>query len=650
MGTGGCSHALNLGEQVERALELSRAAAEAFKDLPEDTGFRDGLLAFEELSTPLDRVGGWVGLLSQVHPEREVRQQADELEQKLQGHHTAMSLDCDLYAQLAALKPDASMDAESERLWKHALRDYRRAGVDRDEALRARVGNLRAELVHTGQDFDRNLAEDSRGVRVAQGHARLAGLPADFLRAHPEEEDGSLWLSMDPDVRAPLMAYAEDSGLRRDYYIELNNRGMPHNLGLLDRLAELRFELAGLLGYSSWAAYETEVEMVRDADSVRRFLDRVVELARPRAQREHAQLLAEKRRDEPGAHCIYPYEFSFLVERLRRRIADFDSRDVRAYFSYENVRDGVLATAAEVFGVQFTRVDEVETWHPSVEVYELMEDEELLGRFYLDMHPREGKYKHAAMFDLGAGLDGPPEACLVCNFPGSKPGEPGLLEHEQVTTFFHEFGHLLHHLFAGGRRWLSTSGIATEWDFVEVPSQFFEEWAWRPEVLQRFAVHVQSGERIPADLVERMRAAEEVGNGIMVLRQMFFARLALECFGGDPSRIDSTKLVLDLEAELLLTPHLDGCYPQASFGHLHGYGSRYYTYMWSLVIAKDLCASFEGAWLDPKLGRRYRREVLQAGGSRDAADLVRAFLGRDFGTEAFEKWLGGAPAPVAAGS
>ena len=211
--------------------------------------------------------------------------------------------------------------------------------------------------------------------------------------------------------------------------------------------------------------------------------------------------------------------------------------------------------------------------------------------------------------------------------------------HDQVLTFFHEFGHLLHHLFARAERFLSFAGISTEHDFIEVPSQMYEEWAWSPEVLREFARHHETDESIPEDLVRRMRAAEEYGKSREVLGQMFYALLSLSYYDGDPVGSDVTETMLDLKQELGL-PHEEGNNFHASFGHLNGYSAMYYTYMWSLVIAKDLFSRFESDLMNGATANEYRTAVLAPGGSRDARDLVRCFLGREYAFEAFEKWLG----------
>jgi thimet oligopeptidase len=272
----------------------------------------------------------------------------------------------------------------------------------------------------------------------------------------------------------------------------------------------------------------------------------------------------------------------------------------------------------------------------------MFEDGELVGRFYLDMHPRTDKYNHAAQFDVRTGVKGVqiPEAALVCNFPGGEEGDPGLMQHSDVTTFLHEFGHLIHTLFAGHGEWCGIGGIRTEWDFVEAPSQMLEEWAWDPAVLQTFALHHETDEPIPTQLVKQMKQASEFGKGLGVRRQMVYAQISISCYNQDPATLDTDKLVAEITKRYQPFPYVEGTHLQCAFGHLGGYSAIYYTYMWSLVIAKDMFSAFdESNMFEPTVARKYRDSVLAPGGSKPAAELVEEFLGRPFNNKAWERWL-----------
>jgi thimet oligopeptidase len=264
------------------------------------------------------------------------------------------------------------------------------------------------------------------------------------------------------------------------------------------------------------------------------------------------------------------------------------------------------------------------------------------------MHPRPNKYNHAAQFGIRNGLKDRqiPEAALVCNLPGGEAGDAGLCEYGDLETFFHEFGHLLHTMFAGQRRWMGTTGISTEHDFVEAPSQMLEEWVKSPEVLASFAKDPKTNQVIPTALVNRMNRANGFGRGLGVRRQMVYAGTSLGCYDKDPAGVSTDQLLSDLVKKYQPFPYVDGTHFQCAFGHLDGYSAVYYTYMWSLVIAKDLFSKFDKAnMLAPGAARDYRQIVLAAGGSKPAAAIVRDFLGRDFNEQAWKAWLDSTDTP-----
>jgi thimet oligopeptidase len=316
---------------------------------------------------------------------------------------------------------------------------------------------------------------------------------------------------------------------------------------------------------------------------------------------------------------------------------------VRAYFPYEGVKKGVLETAAKFFGVSFQQETNVPSWAPGVETWDVLDEGRVLGRFYLDMHPRPGKYTHDAMFPVLEGIRGKqlPEAALVCNFPAPTANDPGLSDYTDVETFFHEFGHLMHWILGGQNKWAGTSGISMEWDFVEAPSQMLEELLHNPAVLASFAHHYQTGQPIPADLVTRMNRALTFLRAGSVAQQAGFAAMSFDLHDTDPKTLDPDSICdKDFHHYFLfrLSPGTNHFY--ASFEHLGTYSSAYYTYMWDKVIAEDFYAQFDPA--NPLAGEapmRYRHQVLEPGGSMPAADLVKNFLGRPQNMDAFKRWM-----------
>jgi thimet oligopeptidase len=359
---------------------------------------------------------------------------------------------------------------------------------------------------------------------------------------------------------------------------------------------------------------------------------------------DYRVLLERKKEDSPAAEELEPWDASYYIERVRSEKYAFNSQEIRPYLRFENVRDGILEITAELFGLSYKRLAGAAVWHKSVEVYDVYEGRKRLGRFYLDLHPREGKFSHAADFTVMVGLKGVqlPQAALVCNFPDPQHSAgPSLMEYSDVVTFFHEFGHLLHAILSGHSRWLRTSVEGIEFDFIEAPSQILEEWTQQFEGLQLFAKHYSTGEVIPKELVNRMKRALAVSRGLLVRRQIFLAALSLAYYSRDPVDIDTTAMARELNRVYYPVPWHEGTHFQCNFGHLNGYGAAYYTYMWSLVIAKDLFSIFlnSKSIMDRKTAKRYRHAILEAAGVRPASEMVKDFLGRNLSLDAFQGWL-----------
>ncbi len=605
--------------------------------VPENT-----LAPYNRLAMSVGRLWNAVALIRCVHPDAAIRSAAEEGEKEVAKFASGLGLNRDLFEAIGSCDT-STLDATGRRLVKHVLRDFRRAGVDRDDATREKVRALREDLVATGQEFLRNIVQDVRAIELDS--AELDGLPPDYIRERPSGPSGKVRITTDYPDYNPFMTYARSGRRRQELYTEFRRRAHPVNVDVLHRLLEKRHELAITLGYSSWSAYATEDKMIKSPEAVAAFIERVSESASNRARREYEILLQQKRKAEPEAEEVHDWEKAHLEDRVRSERYQVDSKEIRAYFEYSRVKQGILSLVEDLFGVRFLQVPDAPRWHEDVEVYDVLENGARVGRVYLDMHPRDGKFKHAAMFPLVRGVKEKtvPEAALVCNFPNPRRTQgPALLEHDEVVTFFHEFGHLLHQLFARDHEWLKFSGASTEWDFIEVPSQLFEEWAWDYEVLKRFAIHHETGKTARPEVVDRLRKARDFGRGLWVRHQMFYAAVSLKCYGPDAPRIDTNQLVQDLQERYSFFRFVDGTYFQASFGHLDDYSALYYTYMWSLVIEKDIHQEWrKKGSMNREAAARYRDCILRPGSSHDAADLVRSFLGRDYEFGAFETWLNG---------
>ena len=624
----------------EERLKNAQAAIDQMLEITELRTVDNTLVRFDEANTYLDSASQQSGLIQEVHPDKAFRDAAEQISQKIAAVITDISLNRAVYDALVAMDM-TGVDAETKFYIEKTLRQFRLAGVDKDDETRKRIKALNDELVLIGQEFARNIREDRDAV-LANSAAELDGLPQDFIDAHKPGPDGKVTLTVDYPDSIPVLTYAKNEELRKRMFFAYNKRAYPQNMEVLDRMTAKRYELADLLGFKTWADYVTADKMIKTAANASDFIAKIVAASAERSTKEYDELLERKRKDHPNATEINRWESAYYSEVVKRENYSFDAQKVRPYFSYQKVKQGVLDMSAKLFDVIFKQVEDAHVWHPLVECWEMFEESKLIGRLYLDMHPREGKYNHAAEFTVRNGLAGKqiPEATLVCNLPGADPGDPGLMEYDDVVTLFHEFGHLLHALFAGQRKWIGTSGIQTEWDFVEAPSQMLEEWTRDAKTLQTFARHYETDEPIPTEYVEQMNRANQFGKGLLVRTQMVYARLSLSIYDRPPGEVNTDKLVKEIHTEYSPIPFVDGTHMQTSFGHLDGYSAIYYTYMWSLVIAKDMFSRFDrNNLLDPTIAARYRKTILDPGGSKPAEALVEDFLGRETNFEAYESWL-----------
>ena len=634
----------DLTSATEAAVANARAGIDRLKAGEFDSAIA-GLDIFDEAFAELGNVSAVASMVANSHPDETVRNAAEAAVETISNVITDFSLDPGIYQAISVLDV-SDQDTATQYYLMRTLRDFRRAGVDRDDATRARIRELKEEMVGLGLTFDRNIRTDTKTLAVDP--SALDGLPADFIRAHPGGEDGQVNITTDYPDLIPFMTYSRDGRAREALYRLDRQRAYPANIEVFAQLLACRQEVANLLGYATWAQYITEDKMIGSDKAAGDFIARISEAATARAAADYDELLARKQVDDPSATAVDAWDRMYLSDRLKAEKLAFDTQSVRPFFEYNRVKAGLMNMIEAMFGVRFIPCTDVPVWHEDVEAYDVTwaSSGTAVGRIFLDMHPRDGKYNHAACFTMTVGkqTDDPettrtPECALLCNLP--KPGtDPALLQHSDVTTFFHEFGHLIHHIVGGHQRWSGVSGIENEWDFVEAPSQLLEEWTFDADTLATFATHVETGEPLPAAAVAKLREADEFGKGLQVRQQMFYASLSLEVHRANPDGLDV--LAIERTAQQTHTPfkHVDGTYLYLSFGHLEGYSALYYTYMWSLVIAKDLFTRFTAEGLPaPHASAAYRDTVLAPGGTAPAADLVRNFLGRDYTFDAYKAWL-----------
>jgi thimet oligopeptidase len=588
------------------------------------------LVRYDEMVGLIGAGSGEFTLYQQVMEDQARRDAGAQCQVRLATLGSKISLSRPIYDRLSAIDATGT-DAATALYLKRTLEGFERAGVALDEAKRARVQELQEELAKVGTEFDTNIANGRKVVKARP--AELKGLPEDYIAAHQPGADGLVEISTDYPDYQPVMAYAESDDLRRRLSEAYNQRAYPENDALLTRLFTLRQELAGILGRPNYATLVLEDKMVDSPAKVQKLLDDMAAAARPAAERDYAKNLAVLKELRPGAETIEFWQTGWLSPKVQQKFYNYDRQEARQYFAYDNVRDGILKLTEDLFQVDIRPWD-TPKWNPDVETYEMVSDGKVIGRFYFDSHPRPGKYGHANMVPLRPGLPGQPAvAALVMNLPKGDHST-GLMEHSDVVTFLHEYGHMIHGMFGGTQRWFGQSGISTEWDFVEAPSQMLENWVYDYDTLAAFAVNAK-GETIPRELVEKMNKARYFNLGMGDMTQLGYANISLQ-FHQNPVPADlgaATRMWRDAYA---VVPAPDFVQMQDSFNHLNGYSAIYYTYRWSKVIADDLFTRFEKEGLrNPKTAAEYRKLVLEPGGTKPAAELVRDFLGRDVSLDAY---------------
>ena len=611
------------------------------------------LVPFDEAVREINTAGYFAGLMQQVHPDAIYRDHATAMYTKVVAAQTAISLNRDVYNAMSALDVSKA-DAATKYYVERQLLEFKLTGVNKDDGTRAKLKELNEKLAEQQSIYDRNISDDQRVVEATV--AELDGLPQDYIDRHKPDADQKVKITTNyPDI-FPIFQFAKSDDLRRRMNLAFNTRAYPKNGDVLKQMMQTRYQIATLLGYSSWADYNAADKMIAKGQNIGDFIDRLGNATHGIAAREFAMILAEKQKTHPDAKEVWDYEGGYYKEQLRRSQYSFDSQSVRPYLPYKQVRQGILDTASKFFHLTFKQEEGVVSWDPTVETWDAYDNGKMIGRFYLDMHPRPGKFSHAEMVQVLDGIRDKqlPEATLVCNFPAPAGTDAGLMDIGDVETFFHEFGHLMHFILAGQQQWAGVAGISMESDFGEAPSQMLEELIRSPQVLRTFAKHYKTGEVMPLELIEKMNRAGAFGRAGYVSTQDAYSAISYELYKGDPKDADPDTITENALHRFSFSKLSPDTHMWASFGHLGGYSSAYYTYMWDEVIALDFFAQFDqGNPLTGSAPARYRRLVLEPGGSMSANDLVKNFLGRPQNMNALQHWMGqefSASSSAAAGS
>lgn len=554
----------------------------------------------------------------------------------------------DLYAAVKAYAAKGEkLAGQDARLLEKELLDFRRAGLELPKEKRDEVKAIRTKLVELESSFGKNINEyKDFGLFTRE---ELAGAPEDYIE-RLEKVDGKYKVTLDYPDYFPFMDNVSVAASRKVMESKYNNRATRENLPLLKEVLALRQKAAALMGYPTHAAYVLEERMAKDTKTVRAFYERLVKRLKPLAQQELKVLVALKYvfEGEASDGRINAWDYRFYDNTLKKTLYTVDAQKIKEYFPADLVTEQMFAVYQKILGLKYRQVPGAATWHPDVKLYEITDAAggEPIAYFYADLFPREGKYKHAAAFTLIQGRALPdgryqkPVSAMVANFNKPTADKPSLLTHDEVETFFHEFGHIMHQTLTKGRH-PRFAGTSVARDFVEAPSQMLENWVWDPAVLASLSGHYKDrSQKLPKDLLARMIAAKDVNSGLYHLRQVLFGAVDQLYHTAPPA--DTTKAYGYLMKEITMIPMSDGSHPEASFGHLMGYDASYYGYLWSKVYAQDLFSRFEtsGGPLDEAVGRSYRKEILEPGSTRDEMESLKAFLGREPREDAFLRSIG----------
>ncbi|RTL24606.1 MAG: M3 family peptidase [Burkholderiales bacterium] len=638
-------------EHVQPAIQELLVAAQAALDeavKPETPADYDRLSGI--LDTASERLGaawGAVGHLNAVADTPALREAYNAMLPAVTEFSTAMGANEALFAKYKAVltAQGAALPAARQQLLKHAIRDFVLSGAELQGEARERFAAIQERSAELQQQFSEHVLDATDGWSYIASTEELAGVPQDVLDA-TRLDDGGHKLTLHFPVYLPVMQYAENRALRERLYrayvtrasevLEAGSKPEWDNSAAMREIVALRQEEARLLGYASFAEVSLAPKMASSPAEVMAFLRDLARRARPFAEKD----LAELREFASGAP-LESWDVSYWSEKLKEARYAFSDQTVKQYFTAPRVVAGLFSIIERLFDVSITEAP-ASVWHDSVKFYELRRGGEKIASFYLDLYARPGKRPGAWMDDVRSRWLKPeingvreqqlPVAQLVCNFASPVGDKPALLTHDDVITLFHEFGHGLHHMLTQVND-LGVSGISgVEWDAVELPSQFMENFCWEWEVLQQLSGHVDSGEPLPRELFDKMLAAKNFQSGLMTLRQIEFALFDMRLHGEPGAEADVQKLLDEVRAEVavLIPPAFNRF--QHSFSHIFagGYAAGYYSYKWAELLSADAWSAFEEEGVfNAATGRRFLREVLEQGGARDAIDNFKAFRGRE---------------------
>jgi thimet oligopeptidase len=656
-------------QMAELAMGYKKETYRKVKEiLPEERTFLNTMLALDMSEGPYTGVFHFINILGEVSPKKEVRDAVHEILIEASEKMVDIEYDRDLYISALEYYEGAYTD-EKKKLRKEdillveeSMKGYKRAGFDKDEKTQKEIKKLLKRIGKLSQAFGKNLNDYDDHILCTK--EELSGMSERFISSLEQDEKGKYMVTLAYPHLFPFLAEGENREKRRILAEKNLSKGGKKNLKLMEEIISLREQLARMLGYKHHGDYRTEDRMAKKAVNVANFQDSLLKKLVPLANGDIKELKTHAK--TLGIQVLEHYDIPFVSNSLKKSLYTIDPETLRTYFPLPHVMNEMFKLAETLFGVAITQ-KEMALWHKDVMLFEIKNNKDLggalVGYIAMDLYPREGKFGHAAMFgtidareeDYKSENHIAPMATIVCNFPApKKKGKvftPSLLSIGEVETFYHEFGHSLHHALSEVSL-SSFAGTHVSWDFVETPSQFMENFVWNKEALKALSKHYETGESLSEEMIANVLGGKKFNNAYFFARQLIHGKIDMDIHTGKIT--DARKSYIEMNKKYfgITLPEDKTLFP-AGFGHMVGYDAGYYSYLWALVYAQDAFSFFEKAMVKDvkkekmlygsevkKVGAKWRREVLAKGSSEEEMELIKKFLGREPSDEAFLKEIG----------
>ena len=644
----------------EAGIAEAKAEIDAIVANEDEPTFENTIEAMEYAGQTLNKVASVFYALMEANTNDEMQQIAEQISPMLNDYSMYVSLNAPLFEKVKAVyekKDELGLDVDQLKLLEDNYKGFVRGGANLSDEDKELYSKWSEELSLLTLQFSRNvLAATNAYVLNITDEAELAGLP-EFVRTMAAETAAEKGLegwafTLDAPSYSPFLKYSENRDLRKDIWTAYNTRavgGEFDNTEIVKKIVDLRIKIANILGYETYADYALEERMAKSKTTVNEFIKNLLEPSMPFAKKDVADVLAYAKKNGFNGSQLESWDFSYWSEKYQQAEYSLSAEELKPYFQLESCIDAVFGLATRLYGISFKELDDVPVYHEDVKVYEVNDaDGRHLALFYADFFPRASKRGGAWMTEFRGqsimnGVEYRPFITIVCNFTKPTADAPALITHDELTTFLHEFGHALHGIFAEGR-YPSLTGTSVSRDFVELPSQIMENWAFEPEYLNSFAKHYQTGEPIPAELIEKVVAAKNYLAGYAQVRQLHYGYLDMAWHSLTELPSEST---VDFEQKTLapyaVMPAVAGASFSPSFSHIFsgGYSAGYYSYKWAEVLEADAFSLFkEKGIFNTEVSNSFRKNILEKGGAEDAAVIYRNFRGHDPQPEALMEKLG----------